>query len=73
MPLVILALCVVGILEPDQLRGMRKFIYFLMAIISTVITPGDVITASVALTVPLCLLFELGILLASRAPRRQIV
>lgn len=65
MPLVILALCTVGILEPRQLRGMRKMVYFIMAIVAAVITPGDVITASIALTVPLCLLFELGILLAS--------
>lgn len=73
MPLVILALCVVGILEPDQLRGMRKFVYFIMAIVAAVITPGDVITASVALTIPLCLLFELGILLGARTPKREIV
>jgi sec-independent protein translocase protein TatC len=73
LPLVILALCVVGILEPEQLRGMRKVVYFVMAIVAAVITPGDVITASIALTIPLCLLFELGILLGARTPKREIV
>jgi sec-independent protein translocase protein TatC len=64
---------VVGILEPEQLRGMRKVVYFVMAIVAAVITPGDVITASIALTIPLCLLFELGILLGARTPKREIV
>lgn len=73
MPLVILALCKVGVLEPEQLRGMRKFVYFIMAIVAAVITPGDVITASIALTVPLCLLFELGVLLASRVTKTDTV
>lgn len=75
MPLVILALCTAGVLEPQQLRGMRKMVYFIMAIVAAVITPGDVITASIALTVPLCLLFELGIWLAAsridRSPEKQ--
>jgi sec-independent protein translocase protein TatC len=73
LPLVILALCTIGILEPDTLRGSRKIVYFAMAIVAAVITPGDVITASVALAIPLCLLFELGIWLGARAPRREIV
>ena len=40
----------------------------LLAVVACLITPGDVITASVALTVPLCLLYELGIWLASTSP-----
>jgi sec-independent protein translocase protein TatC len=35
-----------------------------MSIVAAVITPGDVITATVALMVPLILLYELGIWLA---------
>jgi sec-independent protein translocase protein TatC len=73
LPLAIVALCTVGILEPDSLRASRKFVYFVMAIVAAVITPGDVITASIALMIPLCLLFELGVWLGSRSPRREIV
>ncbi len=72
LPLAILALCTIGILLPDTLRGSRKMVYFVMAIVAAVITPGDVITASVALTIPLCLLFELGIWLGDRAPKREL-
>jgi Sec-independent protein secretion pathway component TatC len=53
------------------LRGMRKLVYFIMAIAASVITPGDVITTTVLLMVPLCLLFEFGIFLAARAPKRE--
>lgn len=72
MPLVILALCTVGILETSTLRASRRMVYFIMAIVAAVITPGDVITASVALMIPLCLLFELGIVLASRSEPKPL-
>lgn len=66
LPLVVLALAKVGIVEVATLRSTRKMVYFVMAIVASIITPGDVITATVALMVPLCLLFELGIFLAAR-------
>jgi Sec-independent protein secretion pathway component TatC len=42
-----------------------------MAVLAAAITPGDVITATMALMVPLCLLYELGIWLASRSPPKS--
>jgi sec-independent protein translocase protein TatC len=73
LPLVILALAFIGIVDVVALRGMRKIVYFVMAIAAAVITPGDVITTTVLLMVPLCLLFELGIFLAARAPKREVL
>lgn len=67
MPLAVMALVAVGIVERDSLKQSRQYVYFAMAIVAAVITPGDVITATIALMVPLCLLFELGIWL-SRDP-----
>lgn len=63
-PLVVLALVRVGILEPATLKGYRRHVYLALAAIAAAITPGDVITATVALIVPLVLLYELGIWLA---------
>src|SRR3954464_2099032 len=60
LPLVVMALARVGIVEIETLRAFRKYVYFAMAIIAAAITPGDVITATAALMVPLCLLYELG-------------
>lgn len=64
MPLLVLALVRIGIVEVDQLKGMRRYVYFGLSILAAAITPGDVITATILLMIPLALLFELGIWLA---------
>jgi sec-independent protein translocase protein TatC len=63
LPLVVLALLSIGIVELDTARSARKYVYFAMVIAAAVITPGDVITATIALMIPLCMLYELGIFL----------
>jgi len=67
---VVLALAKIGIVEVSALKAGRRYVYFAMSIVAAVITPGDVITATVALMVPLILLYELGILLARFVPNR---
>jgi sec-independent protein translocase protein TatC len=64
LPLVVLALIRIGIIELDAMKKARRYVYFGMSILAAAITPGDVITATVALMVPLIFLFELGIFLA---------
>ena len=73
MPLVVLALVRIGIVEVDQLKSMRRYVYFAIAVLASVITPGDVITATILLMVPLALLYELGIWLARTQNRRESV
>jgi sec-independent protein translocase protein TatC len=68
LPLVVLALQRIGIVERQTLKHARRYIYFGIAVLSAAITPGDTITATVLLTFPLILLYELGIWL-SREPR----
>jgi sec-independent protein translocase protein TatC len=70
LPLVVLALVRVGIVPRQTLKDSRRYVYFGIAILSAVITPGDTITATVLLTGPLVLLYELGIWL-SRDPKPQ--
>jgi sec-independent protein translocase protein TatC len=70
LPLVVLALLRIGIVELSAMRSMRKYVYFALIVIAAMITPGDVITATIALVVPLCLLFELGIFLFVLRNRR---
>lgn len=65
LPLVVMALARMGVVDVASLRSYRRFVYFALVIVACVITPGDVITASIALTLPLCLLYELGIWLAA--------
>ena len=67
LPLVVLALVKIGIIQLDTLRGARRYVYFSMSILAAVLAPHDVVTAQVALMVPLVLLFELGVFLARRS------
>lgn len=67
-PLAVILLVRMGIFELEEMKAMRKIVYFVIVIIAAVITPGDVVTATIALMLPLCGLFELGLFLA-KTPR----
>lgn len=64
LPLVVLALERIGIVQIEALRSGRRYVYFAMVVVAAVITPGDVVTATIALMFPLIGLYELGIFLA---------
>ncbi len=63
-PLLVMLLVRVGIFNVSELKAMRRIVYFVLVIVAALITPGDVITATIALVIPLCGLYELGLLLA---------
>ena len=69
--LVVLALERIGIADVAALKAGRRYVYFVLVIIAAVITPGDVITATVALLVPLILLYELGIWLSQLGRKKD--
>ena len=64
MPLVVLAVAKIGIVDVPQLRKLRRYVYFGMTVLAAAVSPGDVVTATLALLAPMILLYELGILLA---------
>lgn len=68
LPLVIMALARVGIVSIKDLSHFRRYVYMILAIISAMLMP-DVFSGTLALAVPLCLLYELGILLARWQPK----
>lgn len=70
-PLVVLALTSLGILDIVTLKKIRKYIFFIAAIVAAIIVP-DVVTGMIALLIPLYLLFELGIYLASRSAKKKL-
>lgn len=61
LPLAVLALERIGIIEIDQLKESRRYVYFGMAIVAAMITPGGDLISMLGLTGPLILLYELGI------------
>jgi sec-independent protein translocase protein TatC len=64
LPVLILALSALGLVTPMFLRQYRRHAFVLCAIGSALITPGDLLIATLALVIPLYLLYELGIVLA---------
>jgi sec-independent protein translocase protein TatC len=64
LPLVVLALERVGIIDIEGMRTSRKYVYVGLAVLSAVVTPADVISM-IALMMPMILLYEFGILMAS--------
>jgi sec-independent protein translocase protein TatC len=69
MPLVVLLLHKIGIVQIEMLKKMRRFVYFGMSILAACIVP-DVATGMIALLIPLILLYEFGILLATWSEKK---
>jgi sec-independent protein translocase protein TatC len=64
LPILIVALTALGLVTPSFLRRFRRHAFVLCVVGSALITPGDVITATIALMFPLYALYELGIILS---------
>lgn len=69
-PLVILVLTWVGVLSPRTIRKYRRHAIAAMTIVSAVITPADIVSMLLML-VPLYVLFEISVALASVIERRR--
>ena len=64
LPIVVMVLGRTGLVPVATFRSIRRYVYFALVVLACMITPGDMITASLLLLAPLALLYELGILLA---------
>ena len=63
VPVIVLLLVRFGVVSLDKLKEMRPYAIVGAFIIAAVVTPPDV-TSQVLLAVPMCLLYEFGLLLA---------
>ncbi|GAC1491553.1 MAG: hypothetical protein NVS1B9_13030 [Solirubrobacteraceae bacterium] len=68
VPVGILAMTRAGIVTPAQLRANRRYAIVVAAVVAALL-PGDVVTMALE-TLPLIVLFEVSILIASFAERR---
>jgi sec-independent protein translocase protein TatC len=64
LPVVIMALSVMGLVTPKFLREKRKHAIVFITVLASFLTPGDIITLTIMMMVPLLLLYELGILMS---------
>ena len=71
MPVVILVLAALGLVTPQFLASKRRYALAIITVVAAVITPGDVITITVLMMVPLMLLYEFSILLARLVTRSR--
>ncbi|MBL0730256.1 twin-arginine translocase subunit TatC [Piscinibacter sp. HJYY11] len=60
VPIVVILLVKVGLVSIDKLKSFRSYFIVLSFIIAAVITPPDVVS-QLALAIPMCLLYEVGI------------
>ncbi|WP_312469637.1 twin-arginine translocase subunit TatC [Neobacillus sp.] len=63
MPLILMFLTTLGILNPYKIVKLRKYAYFILVIIASMISPPEIMS-HLSVAVPLILLFEISILLS---------
>jgi sec-independent protein translocase protein TatC len=71
MPVVVLALSAMGVVTPEFLASKRRHAIVAITVLSSVITPGDVVTITMLMMVPLILLYELSIWLSKLVTRKR--
>ncbi len=64
LPLVVLAMVSAGLVEIAFLKKQRRMVYFVMAIASAVLAPGEIVSSMLSLLIPLMILYEFGLWLA---------
>src|SRR5512140_3914091 len=69
VPVVEVLLVRIGVVTVQQLKDIRRYIIVAIFVVAAVVTPPDVFS-QLALAIPLCFLYELGIILARFAPTK---
>ena len=64
LPVVIMALSAMGLVTPALLRAKRRHAIVGITVLASFLTPGDAITLTIMMMLPLVLLYEFGILLS---------
>lgn len=72
LPVVVMVLSALGLVTPDFLRSKRRHAIVAITVLASFITPGDAITLTVAMIVPLFFLYEFSIMLSALIYRRRL-
>ena len=70
LPIVVFFLARIGVVTPEFMRRYRKHAIVLVLVVAAVITPPDVFSL-ILVTIPLVLLYEVSIFIASRVIRKR--
>ncbi|MEY4604086.1 MAG: twin-arginine translocase subunit TatC [Bacteroidota bacterium] len=71
LPVISYIFASLGIITPDFLRKYRKHAIVAVLILAAIITPPDVIS-QILVSIPILLLYEIGILVAARVYKRRL-
>lgn len=71
VPIVVILLVKAGIVTVKKLREIRGYVVVAAFVIAAVVTPPDVLS-QILLAAPLCLLYEIGVLVASVLERKKV-
>ncbi len=71
LPVVVMILSALGLVTPDFLRSKRRHALVLNTILASMLSPGDVLTVTILMMVPIALLYEVSIGLSALIYRRR--
>lgn len=72
LPIVIVSLALLGIATPQFLNKFRRHAIVVCVIIGAFLTPGDLVWTTIAMAVPLYLLYEVSVVLTVIIYRRRL-
>ena len=70
VPVVVVVLILAGIVNVEQLREWRGYVVVAIFIVAAIVTPPDVVS-QIALALPMCLLYEAGIIVGQMVQKRR--
>ena len=71
LPVVIMILSALGLVTPAFLRAKRRHAIVIITVLASLLSPGDVVTVTAMMMLPLVLLYEFSILLSVVITRRR--
>lgn len=70
LPIIMYFLTKMGLVTPESLKTYRKHAFIILLILSAIITPPDIVS-QVIVTIPLMILYQLGIFVSSKVLKNQ--
>ena len=70
MPLVMMFLTTIGLVNPYKVAKMRKYAYFILVIIASMISPPELIS-HISVAIPLILIYEISVFLSVMVYKRK--
>ena len=70
VPIVVIVLAMMGIVSIEKLKNFRGYFIVLAFVIAAIVTPPDLVS-QLALAIPMCILYEIGIFAARFFVKKQ--